>query len=252
MKCLTGKGAKAKAKLPSLHFFEEEHLYIPNIFLSFLRSISPYAAKRVFVFVFVFFFDRLWENSVMEISTCLFSFLLYSWFINYSDQTVPCCDTTCFLPRNKLRLFWWINVLALHILCLLFYSEIFVIVVCLFIYHQFSSVQLLSRVRLFVTPWIAARQDSLSNTNSRSSSKLICIGLVMPSSHLILCRPLLLPGIPPSIRVFSNESTSNEVVKVLEFQPQHQSFQWTPRTAQLQKEIQSALSTLCLSYGFLV
>ena len=73
---------------------------------------------------------------------------------------------------------------------------------------MFSSVQLLSRVRLFATPWIAARHASLSITNSRSSLKLMCIELVMPSSHLILCHPLLLlPPIHPSIRVFSNEST---------------------------------------------
>ena len=71
-----------------------------------------------------------------------------------------------------------------------------------------QSVQSLSRVQLFVTPWIAARQASLSITNSRSLPKLICIKSVMPSSHLILCRPLLLlPSIPPSIGVFSNEST---------------------------------------------
>ena len=73
---------------------------------------------------------------------------------------------------------------------------------------QFSSVQSLSRVRLFVTPWIAARQASLSITYSRSLLRLMCIESVMPSSHLILCFPLLpLPPIPPSIRVFSNEST---------------------------------------------
>ena len=73
---------------------------------------------------------------------------------------------------------------------------------------QFSSVQSLSRVRLFATLWIAARQASLSITNSWSSLKRMSIELVMPSSHLILCRPLLLlPPIPPSIRVFSNEST---------------------------------------------
>ena len=73
---------------------------------------------------------------------------------------------------------------------------------------QFSSVQSLSHVRLFVTPWIAACQASLSITNSLSSLKLTSIESVMPSSHLILCRPLLLlPPIPPSIRVFSNEST---------------------------------------------
>ena len=71
-----------------------------------------------------------------------------------------------------------------------------------------SSVQSLSRVRLFATPWIAAHQASLSITNSRSSLKLTSIKSVMPSSHPILCRPLLLlPPIPPSIRVFSNEST---------------------------------------------
>ena len=73
---------------------------------------------------------------------------------------------------------------------------------------QFSSVQSLSRVRLFATPWIAACQASLSITNSRSSLRLTSIKLVIPSSHLILCRPLLLlPPVPPSIRVFSNEST---------------------------------------------
>ena len=70
---------------------------------------------------------------------------------------------------------------------------------------QFSS---LSRVRLFETPWIAAHQASLSITNSQSSPKLMSIESVMPSSHLILCRPLLLlPPTPPSIRVLSNEST---------------------------------------------
>ena len=72
---------------------------------------------------------------------------------------------------------------------------------------QFSSVQLLSRVWLFATPWITARQASLPITNSWSSPKLMCIELVMPSRHLILYHPLLLlPSIAPSIRVFSNES----------------------------------------------
>ena len=70
------------------------------------------------------------------------------------------------------------------------------------------SVQLLSRVQLFATPLIAARQASLSITNSQSSSNLTSIESVMPSSHLILCHPLLLlPPIPPSIKVFSSEST---------------------------------------------
>ena len=72
---------------------------------------------------------------------------------------------------------------------------------------QFSSVQSLSRVRLFATPWIAAHQASLSITNSWSLPKLISIESVMPSNHLILCCPLLLlPSIFPSIRVFPNES----------------------------------------------
>ena len=72
---------------------------------------------------------------------------------------------------------------------------------------EFQSVQSLSCVRLFATPWIAARQASLSITNSRSSLRVTSIESVMPSSHLILCRPLLLlPPIPLSIRVFSKNS----------------------------------------------
>ena len=71
-----------------------------------------------------------------------------------------------------------------------------------------DTVQALSHVRIFATPWIAARQASLSITISRSSLKLMSIELGMPSSYLILCCPLLLlPPIPPSIRIFSNEST---------------------------------------------
>ena len=72
---------------------------------------------------------------------------------------------------------------------------------------MFSSLQSLSHVRLFVTPWTVAHQASLSITSSQSSSKLMSIESVMPSSHLILCHPLiLLPSIFPSIRVFPNES----------------------------------------------
>ena len=78
----------------------------------------------------------------------------------------------------------------------------------LLLQHNTSSVPSLSRVRPFVTPWIAARQASLSITISRSSLRLTSIESVMPSNHLILGHPLLLlPPIPPSIRVFSNEST---------------------------------------------
>ena len=96
----------------------------------------------------------------------------------------------------------------------------------------FSSVQLLSGVWFPTTLWTAAHQASLSITNSRSLPKPTSIGSVMPSNHPILCRPpFLLPPTPPSIRVFSNQSTSShEVAKVLEFQLQHQSFQWIFRT----------------------
>ena len=84
------------------------------------------------------------------------------------------------------------------------------LVILTFIYlscFQFSSVQSFSHVRLFVTPWTAARQASLSFTSSRSLLKPMSIESVMPSNHLILCHPLLLPPlIFPSIRVFSNES----------------------------------------------
>ena len=92
---------------------------------------------------------------------------------------------------------------------------------------KFSVVQLLSRVQLFANPWTAARQASLSIAYSWSLLKLLSIALGILSSHLFLCHPLLLlPPIPPSIRVFSNDSSSlHQVVKVLEFQFQHQYFQ---------------------------
>ena len=95
--------------------------------------------------------------------------------------------------------------------------------------YSLTSVQLLSHVRLFVTPRTAARQASLSITNSRSL--LMSIELVMPFSHLILCSPLLLPpSIFPSIRVFSNESVLHIRWPKWEFQLQHHSFQWIFRT----------------------
>ena len=100
----------------------------------------------------------------------------------------------------------------------------------------YSSVQLLSRVRLFATLCITARQASLSITNSWSSPKLMCIESVMPFSHLIFCHPLLLlPPIPPSIRVLSNESVLLiKWPKYWSFSFQHQSFQWILRTDFLQ------------------
>ena len=88
-----------------------------------------------------------------------------------------------------------------------YYWAIFTFTCLYSVQNLLSSVQSLSRVRLFVTPWTAARQAFLSITNSRSPPKSMSIELVVPSNHLILCRPLLLlPSIFPSIRVFSNES----------------------------------------------
>ena len=95
------------------------------------------------------------------------------------------------------------------------------IFVCDILYYcQFSSVQSVSRVRLFATPWIAARQASLSITNSGSSLRLTSIESVMPSSHLILCHPLLLLPPNPSQHqsLFQWVNSSHEVAKVLEFQ----------------------------------
>ena len=91
----------------------------------------------------------------------------------------------------------------------------------------FSSVQSLSCIWLFVTLWTATRQASLSITNSWSLLKFMSIESVMPSNHLILYHPLLLPpSILPSIRVFSNESVLCIMAKVLKFQLQNQSFQY--------------------------
>ena len=92
---------------------------------------------------------------------------------------------------------------------------------------KFSSVQSLSCVQLFATPWTAACQASLSITSSRSLLKFMCIESVMPSNHLILCCHLLLPSVFPSMRVFSSES-------VVYNQLLHQSFQWIFRTDFLQ------------------
>ena len=97
---------------------------------------------------------------------------------------------------------WYIFIIYFELICDCDQVKIHIISL------QFSSVQSLSGVRLFVTPWIAACQTSLSITISQSSLRLMSVESVMPSSHLILCRPLLLlPPIPPSIRVFSNESS---------------------------------------------
>ena len=100
------------------------------------------------------------------------------------------------------------------------------------LHFQFSSVQLLSRVWCFVTPRITARQASLSITKFWRPTKPMSIESVMPSSHLILCPSPSPPAPNPSQHqgLFQWVNSSHEVAKVLEFQLQHQSFQWAPRT----------------------
>ena len=96
----------------------------------------------------------------------------------------------------------------------------------LFLLNKISVVQSLSNVQLFATPWNAAHQDSLSFTISQSLLKLMSIESVTPSNHLTIHHPLLfLPSFFPRIRVFSQFGSLHQVVKVLELQLQHQSFQ---------------------------
>ena len=142
-----------------------------------------------------------WAGIVRDFGKVMYTLLYLKWLTNKGLMYSPWNSTQCYVPI-------WLG------------GEFG---------GEFSSVQSLSRVRLFATPWITAHQASLSITNSWSSLKLMSIKSVMPSSHLILCRPLLLlPLIPPSIRVFSNESTL--LMGWPKYWSQHQSFQWTSRT----------------------
>ena len=116
------------------------------------------------------------DKWIKEIA-CVYVYTYTQWTINQAQKMKFCCLQQC----------GWTQ----RMLCLL----------------KLSSVQSLHHVQLFVTPWTAACQTSLSITNTRSLLKLMFIESVMPSNHLILCRPLLLlPSIFPSIRVFSNQS----------------------------------------------
>ena len=131
---------------------------------------------------------------------CRLSFCLVDVFLccskTFKYNLVPfvyfCFYFLCF-KRHVQKILLCLSKNGLHM-----FSSRSLMVICL----QFSS---LSHVRLFANPWIAAHQTFLSITNSRSLPKRMSIKLVMPSSHLILCRPLLLPSIPPSFRVFTNE-----------------------------------------------
>ena len=133
----------------------------------------------------------------------------------YPDVTAPFVKKTIFSPlyyvwffNSSLAIFICISFWALYSVPLIYLSLLLSRPHCLDSHSCISSVQLLSRVRLFATPWTTAHQASLSITNPWSLLKPMSTEPVMPSNHLILCCPLLLlPLIPPSIRVFSNEST---------------------------------------------
>ena len=156
------------------------------------------------------------------------------WLCNKAIQIITSLWVSCGSFIRSVSDFGSFGFPSFSVLILLISFFIFII-----FYFCLSLVQLLSRVLLFSTPWTAARQITLPIINSWSPPKPMSIELVMPSNHLILCCPLLLlPSTLPRIRVFSNESPlwcspKHQVAKVLEFQLQHQSFQWTPRTSLL-------------------
>ena len=136
---------------------------------------------------------------------------------------------------------WIIGMATDHINCQIQFSSLYILPGCIpssvciiwknKLNNEFSSVQLLSCVRLFATPWIAACQASLPITNSWSLLKLMPIELVMPSSQLISVVPFSsYPQSLPASGSFPMSQLFAWVTKVLEFQLQHQSFQWTPRT----------------------
>ena len=172
------------------------------IWLLYPFDIPPSLCVRVCVYV--------WYFLTFGTARCP-KFIL---FISCQSSRISCFsrDLSSFYWKMLLETkFWVLGMLVPTEMCLIrgpLSGKNKEIYVCVILYMSVQSVQLLSRVRLLATPWIAAQQASLSITNSQSSLKLTSIESEMPSSHLILCRPLLLLlPIPPSIRVFSNQST---------------------------------------------
>ena len=156
--------------------------YLFTMFFFYLCCLVHFLFLIFFIFKKCFFRGNLYKNKILN---------LFYW----NTVDLQCYINFCCTEK-------WFRFIYVQI-CI--YSNIHTHTHTSF---HFSSVQSLSCVHLFVIPWIAACQASLSITNSRSSLRLTSNESVMPSSHLILCRPLLLlPPIPPSIRVFSNEST---------------------------------------------
>ena len=150
----------------------------------------------------------------------IFQARILQWVaISFSRGSSQPRDPTCISCINMWILYHWATTETL---------------ICIFSSIQFSSFQLLSHVWLFATPWTTAHQASPFITNSQSLLKLMSIKSVMPSNHLILIVPF--SSCPQSLQhqgLFQWVNSSHEVAKVLEFQLQHQSFQWTPRTGLL-------------------
>ena len=158
-----------------------------------LKSLLQHHSSKASVLLHSAFFivqlshPFMTTGKTIALTRCTFVSKVLTLLFNMLSRLV-----IAFLPRSRHLLISWLQSPSAVI-----FSSV-----------HFSSVQSLSRVQLFATPLITAHQASLSITNSRSSLRLTSIESVMPSSHLILCRPLLLlPPLPPSIKVFSNEST---------------------------------------------
>ena len=170
-------------------------------YVFYIPTLSFYNA---WIFNFINYLFIYWDNWILSI--------FFFFWCDVSHELICACCIIFVMLVWPLHDPWFFSnkLLSLHIFfsCFCFCGWFYCGHKRFLNVFQFSSVQSLSRVLLFVIPWIAACQASLSITNCQSSLRLTSIESVMPSSHLILCRPLLLlPPIPPSIRVFSNEST---------------------------------------------
>ena len=174
---------------PPTYFHSCYLLYFPEFFYLILYPV-PFFSLQFWLFLKI---DPVYSLNIKYVYCASLKYLTES-FYKQNLHIAGFQHTVGFLDHLRL-IETWNNIDAFPLL--------------LYICHTVSqSVQLLGSLRLFATSWIAAWQASLSITNSRSSLKLTSIESVMPSSHLILCRPLLLlPPIPPSVRIFSNEST---------------------------------------------
>ena len=175
-----------------------------------------------------FNFNALFTNVLFQNYASIFTYFLLWIYVLSSLYKVLKYFYSLFLA------FYWISQLFFVLLFLLMVEtsmSLFLVITSTFKLLLYEWVKSLSRVRLFATPWITACQASLSITNSWSSHKPMCIKSVMPSSQ---SHPLLSPS-PPDPNFSQHQSlfqwvnSSHQVAKVLEFQLQHQSFQWTPR-----------------------